>query len=221
MSIAFHIPFKLENQESYVNLFYIITSIKSEIPDAKIRVGENDTQRRMFIPDDLGIDYFFIPQVKEFSKGLVYNFLAKKAKEDLICNHDNSYILNAYSYKQLMLKFNHKFDCFIASNGYCYDSNTNALEEEFGSIIIYKKDYLSDNPENANLYGFGFENYERKERFRILQTKYLLEEYPCKKLNIGDSILGTKKNPYYPSNANEYKRVMSFDKDNLINYLKN
>lgn len=99
--------------------------------------------------------------------------------------------------------------------------DTSSVIESWGGALFYKRDsYTEAGMENEKFISWGYEDWERRDRFRILGyiTKRLSK--PIYHIDHKITTNSDYTQPMYKKNEEEYLKVRNMDKDTLTNYIK-
>jgi hypothetical protein len=88
-----------------------------------------------------------------------------------------------------------------------------------GCFFMNKQKFFEGGMENENMVSWGPEDQERLDRFSILG--YRIKQLPYYLYHLDHIITynSNNKNPYFPLNVQEHKKIKSMSKNDLINYI--
>lgn len=224
--LTFIIPFQKDSEDRLENLLFVINYLKANT-DASILISTT-TPNIQYIPGD--VDCCYKPDPGYNIRTELGQLGYRKAKTKYVCLNDVDVIIEPEHYK-------YAYE-FLKEHDIVYPYYTPMFEVERDFIVNkeFKKDnvkypcnvgglfwgnkdkIMSAGGENCTMKGWGFEDYERYERFRRLLLNIKNISIPVYHIKHEITIFNNINNPDADKNLLIYNRVMSMKHHELLEY---
>ena len=233
--LTFIIPFSYDSIERAENLNYILGFFRDNF-ETNIVLIESGIKQFSFTEDYLCVpNYLFLPTSNEiFHRTKVINAGIKKAKTPYIAIYDTDVFISPienYLKGVELLKQGHKIvypydgrfidvERSLIKDGIIKEYQSCATGSYGGCVLLNRETYIEAGIENENLYGWGFDDFERKERMEILGNHAARIEGICYHIKHPLGINSSVQNPNWQKNKEEYERIKIMSEQQLRDEIK-
>jgi hypothetical protein len=192
-----------------------------------------------------GVTYKSFPLVNDpyFHRTKLLNYMCLDSITPICVNYDSDVVMLPEQYLEAteMIRrgeadFVYPYEGFVKkprqvistlrSNGFDVTamkqfSDTHPPITSWGGALFYKREsFIKAGMENENFLCWGYEDWERRDRFNILGFTTKRVNKPLYHIDHAILINSNPNNPKYKSNEEEYLKVRNMNKEELTNYIK-
>lgn len=239
--LTFMIPVKIDNDHRLENLKIILDYLNYNF-NTNIMLAEESEYPTLQNFSEICNYTYYKPSLSCFHRMKLLNLMAKRAKTPFVSNYDCDILLTVDSYVQAMnLLRKGKFDMM-----YPFKYNVRVPRDVLPLIqatldvskvniqdpwvvpkigygccnIIDREKYIKCGMENENFRSWGPEDYERYERFKKLGLRIgRLDKSYSYHIEHSRGPDSGKTNVFYEKNVEEYDKIKSMSKEQLIKYI--
>ena len=238
--ITFVIPFYLDSKERDENLSCIVNFLQKNFSTNVLLVeslNKPKTEAPEILKNLLGnIEYephepiYSSPEI--FYRTETINFGIKKCKTPYACIYDTDVIFEPANFvrslellKQgntLVYPYGGKFvdiERSYLTDGIIKERESYVTESFGGAVFVNIEKYKQCGLENQNIIGWGFEDFERIDRIKILGHTWARVPGTCWHIEHPRGINSSTQNPHWANNEKELYKVRAMHKEELTNYI--
>lgn len=241
---TFTIPVFFDHNDRQQNLNLSVCLIQKTF-DTNMIVGEQaerDKQRFIYMN---AYSKYVQYEYKEFHRTKMLNEMAKEAQTDCVVNWDCDIIIPplqvylackacengtpmCYPYDGTFIRLSrHHWFKRLEKDldiGIAYENPNDATVKSYGSaggaVMVNRAAFIEAGMENERMISYGPEDWERNDRFRILELK--IERITGKLYHV-DHFVGvnsSSRNPHFEANNKEHEKIKHMNKEQLTEYVK-
>lgn len=229
--ITFIIPVSLDSTERMDSLNNILHFINDKFK-TNIIIIEEDTEQKVFCIET-NIDLYFLKRESNiFYRTKVINHGLKRAQTKYACIYDTDVIFEPASFVKalellkedntLVYPYSGKFvdiERSYLSDGIIKERPSCVIESFGGALFVNLEKYKECGLENETIIGWGFEDFERHDRVKILGHKIARVPGTCWHIEHPRGINSSTQNPHWANNEKELYKVRGMDKEELQKYI--
>lgn len=238
--ITFTIPVRIDSQQRYNNLSYILAYLKHNF-NTNIIVYENGPIQKVSL--DNSINYTFTKNSSSFHRTKYLNDMAKVVKTTFIANYDCDVffpvkqILKAYSLlKDNKIDFIYPYDGLFVNIGREFidrevkdydpvnlnpEGLPNFGRSSMGGALLWNRNaFMQGGMENEKFVSWGCEDWERYHRFTKLGYRVGRIKGPLYHIDHARTQESNETNPFYQQNLIEFQKIDKMNVDQLKEYIK-
>lgn len=240
--ITFVIPYRIDSPERQENLCSIMDFLDTNFNTSILLVEEDrkhyvdisySYEKFLYYSYNDNIKYHFLKIGTDiFYRTRVINYGLKQCKTKYACIYDTDVIFEPANFikslellkegNTLVYPYSGKFvdiERSYLTDGIIKERESYVAESFGGAVFLNIEKYRQCGLENENIIGWGFEDFERIDRVKILEHNYARVNGTCWHIEHPRGINSSTQNPHWANNEKELYKVRAMNKEELQNYI--